>query len=104
MSFLAEKIYPCSDATSQYSLLTGMKRPFLVALMAVSVSARPMMSQATDIRVVRDIAYAAENDARANKHTLDLYLPSTKMPAPVIVSLYGGALMEGDKSEQPYVG
>ena len=102
--FLAETTYPCSDATSQRSLLSGIRRPVLAALMAVSVSARPMMSQAADIRVVRDIAYTAESDARANKHTLDLYLPNTTMPAPVIVSLYGGGLMEGDKSEQQYVG
>jgi acetyl esterase/lipase len=81
-----------------------MNRRLLLAVAVASVCAHPMTAQPTSIRVVRDIAYTTERDAIANKHSLDLYVPTTRTPAPVIVSIYGGALMEGDKSEQPYVG
>jgi acetyl esterase/lipase len=52
------------------------------------------------VRVVRDIPYR-ENGGDKNK--LDLYLPG-RTNVPVIVSLYGGALMRGDKKEQSFVG
>ncbi|PYR02809.1 MAG: hypothetical protein DMF97_03555 [Acidobacteria bacterium] len=56
------------------------------------------------VRVVRDIAYRASAGAGDDKNKLDLYLPDGRTGVPVIVSLYGGALMQGDKSNQPFVG
>jgi acetyl esterase/lipase len=58
------------------------------------------------IRVEHDIKYTgASAPAYAdNKDKLDIYIPQGAKNAPVIISLYGGALTAGDKSEQPYVG
>jgi acetyl esterase/lipase len=59
---------------------------------------------AAQIRVEHDIKYIANADYADNKDKLDVYIPPNAKSAPVIVSLYGGALTAGDKSEQPYVG
>lgn len=74
--------------------------PIVVAL-AVHASAA-----AAQIRVEHDIRYtSAATPAYADtKDKLDIYVPPGAKSAPVIISLYGGALQEGDKSEQPYVG
>lgn len=56
------------------------------------------------VRVVRDIKYVPDSAYADGKDRLDIYIPPGARSAPVIVSLYGGALQEGDKSEQPYVG
>jgi hypothetical protein len=56
------------------------------------------------VRVVRDIAYRASAGEGDDKNKLDLYLPDGRTGVPVIVSLYGGALMQGDKNNQPFVG
>lgn len=53
------------------------------------------------VRVVRDVPYIQDGQP---KHTLDLYLPQGRSGAPVIVSYHGGALMEGDKNAQAFVG
>jgi len=55
------------------------------------------------VRVMRDIAYAQGGTAE-NKHTLDLYLPERQTSVPVIVSFYGGGLMQGDKQQEAFVG
>jgi acetyl esterase/lipase len=52
------------------------------------------------VRVVRDVRYAGATE----KQTLDLYLPQGQSGFPVIVSIHGGALMEGDKSEHRFIG
>ncbi len=58
------------------------------------------------IRVEHDITYTPPNVApyADNKDKLDIFIPPNAKGAPVIISLYGGALEAGDKSEQPYVG
>ena len=104
MSSSPERLLRPPASSSAYWMSCDAIRSFLIAALVAPVGIRPMHAQGGDIRVVRDIPYATENDARANKHTLDLYLPTVKTKAPVIVSLYGGALMAGDKSQQPYVG
>jgi acetyl esterase/lipase len=56
------------------------------------------------IRVEHDIKYTTGPAYPDNKDKLDVYIPQGAKNAPVIISLYGGALTAGDKSEQPYVG
>ncbi|MBV9946102.1 MAG: hypothetical protein JOZ69_04555, partial [Myxococcales bacterium] len=60
---------------------------------------------ALSVRVVTDIRYSTGADDGTGKDRLDLYLPEGgKAPFPVVVSFHGGALMQGDKSEQAFVG
>ena len=40
----------------------------------------------------------------AKKDRLDVYAPAGAKGAPVVVSIHGGALREGDKKEQAFVG
>jgi acetyl esterase/lipase len=70
------------------------------ALAAAAVAVKPV------VRVVRNVTYLSGASDAAHKDTLDLYLPpgKTAVPAPVIVSLHGGALMEGDKAQEAFVG
>lgn len=68
---------------------------------ALAILATPASAQ---VRVEHDIKYTAGPAYADNKDKLDIYIPPSAKSAPVIVSLYGGALQEGDKSEQPYVG
>jgi acetyl esterase/lipase len=56
------------------------------------------------VRVVRDLPYFEKANEGTAKNTLDLYFPEGRSGVPVIVSLYGGALMGGDKNEQAFVG
>src|SRR5215471_15874097 len=58
------------------------------------------------VRVVHDVRYspAAGADDGSGKDRLDLYLPQGKTAFPVLVSLHGGGLVEGDKNEQAFVG
>jgi acetyl esterase/lipase len=71
----------------------------IVAALAFYASAA-----AAQIRVEHDIRYTTGPAYADNKDKLDIYVPPGAKSAPVIVSLYGGALTAGDKSEQPYVG
>ena len=56
------------------------------------------------VRIVRNIAYLENANNATTKNKLDLYLPEGLTGVPVIVSLYGGALMRGDKNEEAFVG
>ena len=56
------------------------------------------------VRVVRDVLYTSGADDGSGKNRLDLYLPEGRTAFPVLVSLHGGALLEGDKSGQAFVG
>ncbi len=65
--------------------------------------AAPVAADA-QIRVEHDIKYTSGAAYADNKDKLDVFIPQGAKNAPVIISLYGGALTAGDKSEQPYVG
>ena len=56
------------------------------------------------VRVVPDIAYQVKVGDATEKNKLDLFLPQDAKGAPVIVSLYGGGLTQGDKKGQAFVG
>jgi acetyl esterase/lipase len=72
-------------------------------LIALSCALPSAAAEQHAVRVVRDVAYLPGGNAD-NKHTLDLYLPDGRPNGPVIVSFYGGALMQGDKNQQTFVG
>ena len=60
----------------------------------------PMIASA-QTRVVTDVAFVPNGDT---KQLLDIYAPNKATKAPVIISLYGGALRAGDKSGEVFVG
>jgi acetyl esterase/lipase len=56
------------------------------------------------VSVVRDLSYRSGNVPAPSKSRLDLYLPRGSPGFPVIVAIHGGALVEGDKKSQEFVG
>ena len=56
------------------------------------------------VSVVRDLSYLSGGVPVPSKGRLDLYLPRGSTRFPVIVSIHGGALVEGDKRNQEFVG
>jgi len=63
-------------------------------------------AQAQTHRVIqhRNVDYVPQADYRDGKDRLDLYIPAGLTNAPVILSLHGGVLMAGDRSEETFVG
>jgi acetyl esterase/lipase len=59
---------------------------------------------AAQVRVVADVDYVPSTEYANKKDRLDIYVPAQAAKAPVIVSIHGGALRAGDKSEQAFVG
>jgi acetyl esterase/lipase len=56
------------------------------------------------VRVEKDIKYVPDSAYANDKDRLDVYIPHGARSAPVIIAVHGGALHEGDKSEQTFVG
>lgn len=73
---------------------------FLTALAALLA---PAVASA-QVRVIADVDYLASTDYPDRKDRLDIYAPSSAKMAPVIVSIHGGGLRQGDKSGQAFVG
>jgi acetyl esterase/lipase len=78
------------------SLAVGTLLPGLLAPLAAAAdrSATPSFQ----VGEVRDVPYWESKTADAGRHKLDLYLPRTKKPFPVVVFVHGGAWVMGDKS------
>ena len=57
-----------------------------------------------DITVTTDLDYVSTAEYPNKKDRLDVYAPKNAKGAPVVVSIHGGALREGDKSGQVFVG
>lgn len=57
-----------------------------------------------EVRVVRNLDYVQGETYPDGKDRLDLYVPAAAANPPVIVSIHGGLLLEGDRSEETYVG
>jgi acetyl esterase/lipase len=70
----------------------------------VSTPSGARSADAAKVRVVRDVVYLEGANYADGKDKLDLYLPEGRTNVPVIVSYYGGLLMQGDKREEEYVG
>jgi acetyl esterase/lipase len=56
------------------------------------------------VQVTRDIDYVAATEYAGGKDRLDIYAPAGAKNAPVIISLHGGGLSQGDRSDQGFVG
>jgi acetyl esterase/lipase len=57
-----------------------------------------------EVRVLTGIDYLPSAVYAEDKDKLDLYLPVGQRGFPVIVSLYGGGLRQGDKSKETHIG
>lgn len=64
----------------------------------------PAAAQQARVTVVADVDYAPDRVDRDGKDRLDVYAPAGAAKAPVIVSIHGGALEVGDRSEEGFVG
>lgn len=60
------------------------------------------VASARSVRVLRDLPYVRDADAR---QSLDLYVPQRQgAPSPVLISAPGGGLVEGDKANDAHIG
>lgn len=74
-------------------------------LMSLVLAAALAPAVATaQVRVVSDIDYVAGAEYANKKDRLDIYVPPGAKSAPVIISVHGGLLRQGDKSEEAHVG
>jgi len=74
------------------------------ALLAGAALSAGQGSPATGIRVTTDVDYLSTAEYAGRKDRLDVYAPAGAAGAPVVVSIHGGALREGDKSKETFVG
>lgn len=58
---------------------------------------------AADVRVA-DVDYVADADFAGGKDRLDIYVSDGAKDAPVVMSLHGGGLTQGDRKNQAFVG
>src|SRR5688500_8872882 len=75
----------------------------LVTVFAVAAIWAPPQALA-QVRVVADVDYIPAGDYADKKDRLDIYIPANATKAPVILSIHGGGLRQGDKSGQTFVG
>ena len=80
-----------------------MKRHLVIAVVGAAVIAFPAVTS-SQVRVIPNLDYAPSADHPDNKGRLDLYVPERANRAPVILSIHGGGLRQGDKSQQGFVG
>lgn len=64
----------------------------------------PAAAQPARVTVVPNLDYRMATDDPDGKDRLDVYVPAGAVNAPVILSLHGGVLMVGDRSEERFVG
>jgi acetyl esterase/lipase len=72
--------------------------------MSASIERAPRAGSEYPVSVVKNLSYLPGGLQTPSKGRLDLYLPQGGASFPVIVSIHGGALVEGDKSSQEFVG
>ena len=80
------------------------RRSLSVSVLGAFVCVIPVEAQSRRVTVVKDVDYVVNVDYPGGKDRLDLYIPEGATNAPVIFSLHGGALWQGDKSEEVFVG
>jgi acetyl esterase/lipase len=78
-----------------------MKHRLCVLLFALFVTVPARSGQ---VRVVADVDYVPSAEYPDKKDRLDIYVPEGAKMAPVIVSVHGGGLRAGDKTQQGFVG
>ena len=79
-----------------------MKRGIAVLVTLVAASVTSTVS--AQVRVVSDLDFVAGAEYPDKKDRLDVYVPASAANAPVIISIHGGGLRAGDKSQQTFVG
>jgi acetyl esterase/lipase len=74
----------------------------------LAATAGPLQAQASEaaasVTVRTDLDYVPTAEYAAKKDRLDVYAPVAAKGAPVVVSIHGGALREGDKAKEAFVG
>jgi acetyl esterase/lipase len=78
--------------------------PAALGLAGLLGLAGPLHAQAPAVTVTADLDYVPTAEYAAKKDRLDVYAPAGATGAPVVVSIHGGALREGDKSKEAFVG
>ncbi len=81
-----------------------MRATLSLALLAAAAPLSAQAPPAASVAVTADVDYVPTAEYAAKKDRLDVYAPAGAKGAPIIVSIHGGALREGDKSGQAYVG
>jgi len=81
-----------------------MSRLCCVAMLLTFVTVVTPALAGAQVRVTPDIDYVPSAKYADRKDRLDLYVPAGAKSAPVVVSIHGGLLRQGDKSEETYVG
>ena len=76
----------------------------LLSALVVFVCVLPIEAQSHQVSVVKNVDYIPNLDYPDGKDRLDLYIPKGVTNAPVILSIHGGALSEGDRAEEVFVG
>jgi acetyl esterase/lipase len=80
-----------------------MRAVFILVLFFASIT-QAAAQQKNDVKAVPDVDYIVSSNYENNKDKLDLYLPVGRSQFPVIISIHGGALIEGDKKGQTHIG
>lgn len=75
----------------------------LVAAGAVSCG-RLQLAPPEDVVIIGDVAYVTGDEADAEAHRLDLYLPRDAVDVPVVMFIHGGGWTAGGRSEHAFVG
>lgn len=83
-----------------------------LALVAVMVVVRGVFAAQTSgdgeqdngVTIIADIPYYDGEDADRVRHTLDLYLPQTEAPFPLVFYVHGGAWVGGSKDSYANIG
>src|SRR5262249_42744667 len=84
----------CLGGVMQWTYLS------LLSALVVFVCFLPIEAQSHQVSVVKNVDYIPNLDYPDGKDRLDLYIPKGVTNAPVILSIHGGALSEGDRAEE----
>ena len=79
-----------------------MKHSAAILVILATIAMAPAVS--AQVKVVSDLDYVATAEYPDKKDRLDVYVPAAATNAPVIVSIHGGGLRQGDKSGHVFVG
>jgi acetyl esterase/lipase len=81
-----------------------MMKSQLVCVLGALVWVMGVQAESHQVTVIKNVDYLPGVDYQDGKDRLDLYVPKGVTNVPVIVSLHGGALSQGDRAEEVFVG
>ena len=76
----------------------------LVGVLGALACVTGVQAESHQVTVIKNVDYLPGVDYPDGKDRLDLYVPKGVTNVPVIVSLHGGALSQGDRAEEVFVG